>query len=174
MVPLPFASPITAGTWTWRAPEGDENPESLHQSSHVFSLGCIFLDIVTWFVHGWDELEEFSTARLNEDKQAMHPGTLLFKEIPGDTYFTVATDVLGRISTTLKTVVTNHIAKLKNHKDCGEYMLQFLELIEVDMLNTNPKTRITTQQLMKRMGALVETCRREMATRNESEFSRTS
>jgi serine/threonine protein kinase len=54
-----------AVTGTYRAPEYDVN-KSVSQSYDVWTLGCVFLEFVTWYLLGWEEVDKFSRNRMDE------------------------------------------------------------------------------------------------------------
>ncbi|KAK8101859.1 hypothetical protein PG999_012233 [Apiospora kogelbergensis] len=69
---LPSASSSTkvrgmAHTKTYRAPEFDIQ-DTVTIKFDVWSLGCLYLDFVTWALMGLDEIEEFQKRRLHEEK----------------------------------------------------------------------------------------------------------
>jgi serine/threonine protein kinase len=65
---------------TYRSPEfevvGNPSP-----ACDVWALGCIFLEIVTWFWGGQKKLQEFGISRLERDEK--------FHEIMSDKFFTI-------------------------------------------------------------------------------------
>lgn len=54
-----------AVTGTYRAPEYDIK-KMVSQSYDIWSLGCVFLEFVTWYLLGWEKLDEFSRNRMEE------------------------------------------------------------------------------------------------------------
>lgn len=54
-----------AVTQTYMAPEYDLN-EDLSRSFDIWSLGCTYLEFITWMLLGADGLEKFSALRLQE------------------------------------------------------------------------------------------------------------
>jgi len=54
-----------AVTGTYRAPEYDIN-KVVSQSYDIWSLGCVILEFVTWYLLGWEEVDEFSRNRVKE------------------------------------------------------------------------------------------------------------
>lgn len=51
---------------TYRAPEFDID-RGIDQSYDIWSLGCVLLEFIAWYVLGWEEVERFSTTRVEED-----------------------------------------------------------------------------------------------------------
>lgn len=58
---------------TYRAPEQDVEQE-VTLKSDVWSLGCLFLEFITWYLVGWPRIDEFSKNRLDDhdDPEATH------------------------------------------------------------------------------------------------------
>jgi serine/threonine protein kinase len=54
-----------AVTGTYRAPEYDVN-KTVSQSYDIWTLGCVFLEFVTWYLLGWEEVDKFSKNRATE------------------------------------------------------------------------------------------------------------
>jgi serine/threonine protein kinase len=55
---------------TYRAPEYDVLRQ-VSQSYDIWTLGCVLLEFATWFLLGWNKLEQFSIDRTNEDHELM-------------------------------------------------------------------------------------------------------
>lgn len=53
-------------TPTYRAPELDIMKDSTPKYD-IWSLGCVLLEFVAWFLCGWHEVEVFVDARLREE-----------------------------------------------------------------------------------------------------------
>lgn len=53
-------------TPTYRAPELDIMKDSTPKYD-IWSLGCVLLEFVVWYLCGWDEVEAFVDARLREE-----------------------------------------------------------------------------------------------------------
>lgn len=57
-----------AHTKTYRAPEFDVE-DFIQLNYDVWSLGCLFLEFITWVLLGWTGVEEFCTDRLEETNE---------------------------------------------------------------------------------------------------------
>ena len=76
-----------AHTKTYRAPEYDIQ-KTVTTKFDVWSLGCLFLDFVTWDLMGWNEIGKFQQRRLDEeqDLEANHDNMVedtFFKRVAG-------------------------------------------------------------------------------------------
>ncbi|CAI0648943.1 unnamed protein product, partial [Colletotrichum noveboracense] len=54
-------------TSTYRAPEIDLKT-GVNQNYDIWTLGCLYLEFIIWFMLGWEAVDEFSFQRLDEDR----------------------------------------------------------------------------------------------------------
>lgn len=40
----------------------------------IWPLGCLLLDFVAWYLHGWDYVSSFADRRSKDDETPLHPG----------------------------------------------------------------------------------------------------
>ncbi|KAJ4414300.1 hypothetical protein N0V82_008029 [Gnomoniopsis sp. IMI 355080] len=66
-------------TPTYRAPELDIMNNST-PSYDIWSLACVLLEFVTWYIGGWTEVELFTTERLNEGGFHNHNLSMAYEE----------------------------------------------------------------------------------------------
>ncbi|KAL3290711.1 protein kinase [Colletotrichum asianum] len=72
----------TAGfSYTYRAPEIDLR-SSINQHYDIWTLGCLYLEFVTWFLMGWSEIDRQSEERSKEEAKLGDDDW-----IPEDTFF---------------------------------------------------------------------------------------
>lgn len=72
----------TAGfSYTYRAPEIDLR-SSINQHYDMWTLGCLYLEFVTWFLMGWSEIDRQSEERSKEEAKLGDDDW-----IPEDTFF---------------------------------------------------------------------------------------
>ncbi|KAK7423424.1 hypothetical protein QQZ08_009102 [Neonectria magnoliae] len=62
---------------TYRAPEYDIKKE-VSQAYDIWSLGCVLLEFVTWYLTGWKGVEDFSQSRSDEDRHPIIPEDIFF------------------------------------------------------------------------------------------------
>lgn len=55
---------------TYRAPEYDVR-KKVSQSYDVWSLGCVILEFITWYILGWDEVQMFEQHRIDDDNSTV-------------------------------------------------------------------------------------------------------
>ncbi|KAK4220752.1 kinase-like domain-containing protein [Podospora fimiseda] len=129
-----------AQTATYRAPESELLGGKLSPKSDVFSLGCVFLEHVTWLIlstSGGDPIDEFSNQRSEKDIFGFE----------SDTFYRIV-DPTTRGSAKLKESVQNWIGQtLKRNQGCVEVIYDLLELIEKKMLEPMQDKRIDSRNL---------------------------
>lgn len=135
-------------TATYRAPEFDTPHGKISRASDIFSLGCVFLEFVTWYLLGWHAVDE------------LFPAYRLDKDIHGflsDTFFSIGDSEMPEI----KPKVREWIRELRKSDRCNPCILQFLDAIEGKMLHPDPKGRIKSGPLVRELELLTTTCRRD-------------
>lgn len=79
---------------TYRAPECDLN-EDISPSWDIWSLGCVYLEFLTWYLESWDAFDIFSKQRRKQDSA---------RPVLEDKYFIL--DRRAKFRAKLKTSVT--------------------------------------------------------------------
>ncbi|KAI0844528.1 kinase-like protein [Daldinia vernicosa] len=147
-----------ARTETYRAPEFDLNNGTISRASDIFSLGCVFLEYVTWFMLGNTGLTEGFPAHRSE------PDIYNFES---DTFFSIREQ-----QPFLKESVKSWIKQLQGHENCSWYLHQLLDIIRDKMLAPDRKNRIHIGELIKDMDLLRQACERNdsfyLKTKGES------
>ncbi|KAI0097137.1 kinase-like protein [Daldinia grandis] len=140
-------------TETYRAPEFDLLDGKISRASDIFSLGCVYLEYVTWFLLGSEVVaEEFPAVRSELD---IHKFT-------SDTFFIIrANKQTGKQQPLLKKSVENWIETLQSNKGCSRYLHKFLDLIRDKMLVPERESRIPILLLIKDMDTLCRECERD-------------
>ncbi|TDZ31023.1 Cyclin-dependent kinase 3 [Colletotrichum spinosum] len=108
-------------TLTYRSPECEIQPLVIRQSSDVWSLGCIFLEFVTWALGGSKLVQEFKKKRMLYDAR-MRMDTDIFFEL-------VMVPELRHCGAKLKLAVSRHMDELSQRSDCSQYFRDVLGLI---------------------------------------------
>jgi serine/threonine protein kinase len=66
---------------TYRPPECDLPDRDISSSYDIWTLGCLYLEFITWYFGGWKYVEEFAQRRLAIDE--------MWVSIPTDTFFVI-------------------------------------------------------------------------------------
>ncbi|EEU35231.1 uncharacterized protein NECHADRAFT_19162, partial [Fusarium vanettenii 77-13-4] len=125
---------------TYRPPDLHIEDQPISQNYDVWSLGCVFLEFVSWFLLGHDEaVFTFADERLRDEPK----GT-----IEEDTFFIFEN---GQESTPkdakLKKSVVKWIYKLHKNPHCSGLLHALLDLIQFTMLVPSSKDRWKTDLL---------------------------
>lgn len=141
----------TGRTATYRAPEFDlQDNAVISRKTDIFSLGCVFLEHVTWFLLGYEAIERCSTARMESDVY----------QFTSDTFFSAnKAEGSNEYPFTIKKSVCNLVDDLKGRDDCCLYLQHFLDIIITDMLQPVYTKRIDIAQLKEKMHGLSEKCK---------------
>ncbi|KAI1277693.1 hypothetical protein F5Y07DRAFT_398246 [Xylaria sp. FL0933] len=149
-----------AGTLVYRAPEFDVPERVIRQSADIWSLGCVFVEFITWLLGGEPLLRQFSRKRMSWDPYA---------HMEMDTFF--ESDCVKHLSgKTIKLKVKDSVIsffdELHEHVNCTEYIHDFLDLIRDSMLvletdDTSESNRILAAHLFSQLNRFEERCRDE-------------
>jgi serine/threonine protein kinase len=109
----------------------------------IWSLGCVYLEFVTWIVCSFDELQRFREVRLSGGHN--------------EAFFTILDT--GILSGTRKAIVKESVQEwikgLHNRPRCSDFIHEFLNLIEHHMLIVDPKQRIHCGSLNEKLTDMV-------------------
>ncbi|KAF4626883.1 hypothetical protein G7Y89_g11273 [Cudoniella acicularis] len=117
---------------------------NISRAYDLWSLGCVYLEFITWLVCGWEELDKFPVVR---DKTAIGGYTY------DDTFFTLVNDERRAI---VRESVTEWIKDLHEKPRCSQFIHKFLDLVSKDMLVVDPSKRITCGPLNKKLANMLE------------------
>jgi len=134
-----------AGSPTYRPPECDLRlPVS--RAYDIWSLGCLYLEFITWLVYGWKGIENFERARSG--------GTRDFKF-----YTILGYKISNRRSAVLRPSVTQWIEQLREHPSSTSYIKDFLTLVQYSLLVPNPKHRMHAKDVFAALSKMLERSR---------------
>ncbi|KAI0202474.1 kinase-like protein [Astrocystis sublimbata] len=119
-------------TRTYRAPEADLKGD-ISGKWDVWSLGCVYLEFITWILQGWREVEIFKVERETEDD---FPS---FLECNEDKFFNLDGSTVFKACRKLS--VTKRINTLHNHPDCTELIHDLLNLISSQLIRIQNRSR---------------------------------
>ncbi|UQC90018.1 protein kinase [Colletotrichum lupini] len=146
-----------ANSPTYRPPECDLRRRIIRQSCDIWSLGCVFLEFITWSLGGKDLLLEFAELRFSPDPW--------LSGIDSDTFFTINTSEAKDSSTaSVKPAVVRFVDRLHSHPACSEYLHHFLNMIMFGMLvieSEDPRSgdrRITCIEVLQRLSMWRDMC----------------
>ncbi|KAM3075309.1 hypothetical protein ACMFMG_007249 [Clarireedia jacksonii] len=119
-----------------------EPPEcQLHRpvsrSYDIWSLGCVFLEFITWLIRGNEQIEGFSEFR----------GTKNVHGIDDDNFFTILNPGSPTMDATVRKQVEDWVLQLHEHERCSKLIHELLDTIMGDLLVINSSSRITADKL---------------------------
>ncbi|KAI0022816.1 hypothetical protein F4780DRAFT_136836 [Xylariomycetidae sp. FL0641] len=143
-------------TLTYRPPEFDTET-CISQAYDMWSLGCLYLELLTWFLLGYKARETFTIERSQETTKSRHPR---FPFENDDKFFQIhETDEQLRCE--VKPSVINWIRKLRELEYCPQSIQDLLEVIESGLLIVDPLRRKKIRFLDTKLQEILEKCKDE-------------
>ncbi|ORY00554.1 kinase-like domain-containing protein [Clohesyomyces aquaticus] len=145
-------SSIGGVTPTYRAPEYEIAPNApkvglISPSYDIWSFGCILLEFSTWYLLGWEGVDDFSAQRADDSDSR--------PDVKEDNFFNFYEN--GRKAKSKKSVAKN-FKTLREHPNCKDFMLDLLECIEERMLRMVPTSRSTCNEIVEELGQIMSRC----------------
>lgn len=140
------------GSQTYEPPEMGLKKE-ISRAYDIWSLGCLYLEFITWMVLGWEKLSGFSKAR----------GMTGASDVTDDTFYTIVQDAHGRFAPhgILRESVRKWIRVLHEQPRSSLFIHDFLDLVEDKLLAVDPSTRIACGPLNVELRRMVERGKKE-------------
>ncbi|KAF7517970.1 hypothetical protein G7054_g13630 [Neopestalotiopsis clavispora] len=130
-------SKITGFTPSYRPPELDLEGATISRSFDVWSLGCVFLEFITWHFGGWSYLHAYVLKRMWKDIISGHKTDQFFEFVQNE-----KTEEYGL---RIKFEVLQWISDLHKRSDCSNLMHDVLDFIQTRMLAVIPASNNTDQ-----------------------------
>jgi serine/threonine protein kinase len=108
----------------------------------MWSLGCVYLEFVTWLILGCKAIHDFADCCGN---------TCQSVEIYDDYFYTKTED-----TAVVRQGVIEWVHKLKRQERCSQALLDLLELIMSKLIVIEPRKRISSQQLYGELSVIVD------------------
>jgi serine/threonine protein kinase len=113
----------------------------------LWSLGCLYLEFITWLLQGGAEVEAFADARTESNPIG----------IQDDCFYSIRPPEEGKERSAIVRVgVARWIARLRKSPRCSGLLKDFLHLIETELLVVDPHQRIRTTDLVRRFQAIMD------------------
>ncbi|KAL0929836.1 protein kinase [Colletotrichum truncatum] len=140
-----------ANSPTYRPPECDLQKKLVKQAYDIWTLGCLYLEFVTWMLGGWALLNEFRSQRQSTDAGPRY--------IKSDSFFEIwHSQGTKQGQASVKVAVRQFILKLHSHARCTEFFHRFLHLIEEDMMAIEAMDRPRCMQIQERLTSWHDRC----------------
>ncbi|OTA99818.1 hypothetical protein M426DRAFT_67110 [Hypoxylon sp. CI-4A] len=160
-----------AATPGFRPPECDMKGGHISRAFDVWTLGCLFLDLLCWLLGGDKYRGQFETERTTQNFDGL--STSIYFEVVG-------LNQGGRHGFTVKEEVKKWFAKMHRHPRCTQFVHDFLDLIETKMLivETEVEKRARTKELLDSLERFNNQCKNNtycfIANPDESRLGLTS
>ncbi|EPE29866.1 Protein kinase-like (PK-like) [Glarea lozoyensis ATCC 20868] len=114
----------------------------------VWSLGCLYLEFLTWILKGSNAIDKFADAR----------GSANTSGINGDEFYAVLPTANGAFNrkAVVKHSVTRWIADLKAHPRCSDAIVALLLLVETQLLRADSAQRSNITQVVSSLNNIIE------------------
>ena len=148
-------------TMTYRAPEFDTRGGRISRKSDVFSLGCLCLEFMTWYMEGYEAVvTDFPDFRQEPDVW----------NFMSDSFFRVEDFEQPSERAVIKPRVTEWIDRLRHGEHGSEYIDQFLNLVK-RMLEPDVKKRPDARSAENELRTLRDACRQNSSFYTKRELS---
>ncbi|KAH0563082.1 hypothetical protein GP486_002350 [Trichoglossum hirsutum] len=142
------AGTSTSGTATYAPPEADPNSIKLGRPYDIWSMGCIFLELLVWFCYGPGGCKEFHKSREPLDNAPYRD----------DAFF-----IIRDGNASLRSGVKEWIEKLREHPSCKNIgsLGTTVTLVEEEMLEVDHKMRKKSNRCVRRLREYLEVMEKE-------------
>ncbi|KAE9370829.1 kinase-like protein [Stipitochalara longipes BDJ] len=118
----------------------------------IWSLGCLYLEFITWIINGNDGVEAFADARL----------AMAFDGITDDTYYTLVISGTERRAE-VREAVTTWMERLRSNQYCSQAIKDLLDLVQNRMLQVESGDRIRAKELDSTLRKMLERAKADTA-----------
>ncbi|CVL00298.1 uncharacterized protein FPRN_08550 [Fusarium proliferatum] len=144
--------------------------DNVNQRFDIWSLGCVFLEFISWLLLGHDEtVEGFPAERTRGNPVS---AAVVYKE---DRFFYIdhSDEKSGCKLAKVNPGVLNWIRKLHHLPSCPESIHKFLDLIQSHMLQPKPSNRNDCEGIRDKLREINESCvDKTYATKGSADTSR--
>ncbi|KAK4663675.1 hypothetical protein QC763_610490 [Podospora pseudopauciseta] len=168
-------------TYNYRAPECDlpSNQDPKGRQYDMWTLGCLYLEFVTWLMGGKKLLDEFTQLRAGPFSaeslkhrtklDILYGGGLIPPEITSDAFFMIEEDhsmegqKRGGLKGIVKPAVTEFIKRLHANPACTGFLHDFLDMIQDGLLvvkqcDPGKLDRYEIQQVYGKLSKMEQEC----------------
>lgn len=112
----------------------------------IWSLGCLYLEFITWLLKGSAEIEGFANFR---GREATSTG------INDDNFFTIINDYQTDPKAIVREQVVDWVNQLHGNEKCSALIHDLLDLVMTQLLVVDSKKRITAQLLHQELNGFL-------------------
>jgi len=128
------------GSPTYEPPECKLR-RSVSRSYDLWSLGCLYLEFITWLLKGTEAIDGFSEFRGRQSSTGIND----------DNFFTIYRDPITGPEGKVRDKVVEWVDQLHQHEKCSHLIHDLLDLIMEDLLLIDSKERCQTSFLYMQM-----------------------
>lgn len=131
------------GVWgspTYEPPEC-KLQRAVSRAYDIWSLGCLYLEFLTWMLKGSAEIDAFSEFR----------GRVAHTGIDDDYFFTITGDPLTGMDAIVREEVVDWVQQLHLHEKCSALIHDLLDLVMSQALVVNPQRRASARWLHQQL-----------------------
>ncbi|KAF3065165.1 Protein kinase-like (PK-like) [Daldinia childiae] len=136
---------------TYRAPELDIKG-IIDSAYDIWSLGCVFLELLTWMLCGWEGVKSFALSRVDVDQRTDKAGDR------DDGFFRIVARQGGPPDAQLKSSVVLWVNNITTAKATSPYITDLVNLTRNDLLDTNRETRASISRVVEKLQCLRQRC----------------
>ncbi|KAH9208073.1 kinase-like domain-containing protein, partial [Leptodontidium sp. 2 PMI_412] len=140
---------------SYQAPEVEiEGTGAIGRSYDMWTLGCLYLEFITWLMGGWDLVDTFNFDRIPEDFVLGQDCT---------TFYVLKPEILGKKWKQRAEIKPSFISQLLADDSCTEFLRDFIEMVRDDLLviktiDPQKRDRATCQEVLTRLGNMLHKC----------------
>ncbi|KAH8886077.1 kinase-like protein [Thozetella sp. PMI_491] len=145
----------------YRAPESDSRTRYMSRKYDIWSLGCVFSQLLTWAIRDTSALDQYETRRLHENDEGKDPRpswkiSKFFKKIYPQN------DSNAEPEMVVKESVRSWLEELKDKAGRRNFLADFIDFIKDRMLVVDVGDRADCRELVNFLQEKYEKCRREV------------
>ncbi|KAK6206902.1 protein kinase [Colletotrichum tabaci] len=135
---------------TYKAPEVDV-VDRVSQAYDLWTMGLLLLEFVTWYLKGWEGVDEFSKNRSKDD---------VGNEFSMDTFYNLGTQN-GRTVAILKPSVKKWAQHLHQDPHCSLFLHVLITYITHHLIRVNYNERDTSKEVAQKLRDMADKCARD-------------
>src|SRR2546430_6866062 len=112
----------------------------------IWSLGCLYLEFITWLLKGSAEIVNFSEFR----------GSLASTGINDDNFFTIIWDPINVRKAVVRKQVIDWVNKLHEHEKCSALIHDLLDMIMKQLLVIDTKERGNSSVVYQKLNSYLK------------------
>lgn len=142
----------------------------MSQKSDIWSLACVLLESVGWFLYGYEEVDRFATDRVDDDNSEIKEDVFFKSEWltgkDGQKHIVARAkrsiyDVKSPGCTLVQLLMAKlfqEFQRLFDNPHCSDYLIDLLDFIGMRLLRLDPKDRADCEEIVVKFKELYDRC----------------